>query len=357
MNYQTYEELMAKKLSMIDSNIDKRQGSIIYDALAPNSAEVSKMYADLMMLNDRSYGDTATGIDLTRRALERGVIRKSAVKSILKAEFYDGEGNHFDVSVGDRFSYNEIYYTVISKVSKGVFLIECEQSGKLGNYYSGEIMPVGFIDGLAGAFIKDIHIDGQDEEDDETLRKRYLESFNSEAFGGNIADYKNKVKSIGVVGGVKVYPAYYGGGTVRIVFTDREHNVPKSAEVLAVQNELDPNKDGMGNGIAPIGHRVTVEGATAENIIVSAKITYKSGIEFSDIEEELLKSIEEYFDGLRAIWDEGDDLIVRISYIESRILQIDGVIDVTDTTINGLKQNIVVYDYKVPVFSSFEEVV
>ncbi len=355
--YETYEELMEKKLNMIERNIDKRQGSIIFDALAPNSAETAKMYADILMLQDRSYGDTATGEDLTRRVAERGVIRKPAVKAVLVGEFFDSDNNYFDVSKGDRFSYNDIYYTVISRVSQGVFLLECEKSGNIGNFYSGEIIPVGFIEGLAKAQIKEIYSDGEDEEDDNSLRKRYMESFNSESFGGNISDYKNKVKSIGVVGGVKVYPVYYGGGTVRIVFTDREHSVPKPAEVETVQNELDPEQNGMGNGIAPIGHRVTVEGAVAENINISMKIIYKDDFSFQDIEEEALLSLEEYFLSLRSTWEENEELVVRISYIEARILQIAGVVDVSDTALNGNKQNIIVSDNKVPVLGTFEEAV
>ncbi len=355
--YETYEELIEKKLGMIEGNIDKRQGSIIFDAIAPNAAETAKMYADLLMLEERSYGDTATGIDLTRRAAERGIVRKSAINAVLKAEFYDKDGGYFDVSKGDRFAYNDIYYTVISRVSKGIFLMECEKSGKEGNYYSGEIMPVGFIEGLAQAVITEIYSDGEDEEDDETLRKRYMESFNSEAFGGNISDYKKKVKSINVVGGVKVYPVYYGGGTVRIVFTDRDYNVPKSSEIEDVQKEVDPDKNGMGNGIAPIGHIVTVEGAKGENINISMKISYKEGFSFEDIQDELKSSIEEYFLSLRSTWDENDDLVVRISYIESKVLQIAGVLDITDTALNESKQNIIISDDTVPVLGEILEVV
>ena len=45
----SYEALMERKLDMIDDRRDKRQGSLIYDALAPNAAETSSFYADLDM--------------------------------------------------------------------------------------------------------------------------------------------------------------------------------------------------------------------------------------------------------------------------------------------------------------------
>ena len=43
----SYEALMEKKLSRIDDRRDKRQGSLIFDALAPNAAETAQFYADL----------------------------------------------------------------------------------------------------------------------------------------------------------------------------------------------------------------------------------------------------------------------------------------------------------------------
>ena len=72
----SYEELMEKKLDRIDDRRDKRQGSLIYDALAPNAAETAQFYADLDLLADRTFADTAVGEDLTRRAAERGMLRK-----------------------------------------------------------------------------------------------------------------------------------------------------------------------------------------------------------------------------------------------------------------------------------------
>ena len=69
---ESYEMLMDRKLDMISDKRDKRQGSLIYDALAPNAAETASFYADLDLLENRTFADTATGDDLTRRAAERG---------------------------------------------------------------------------------------------------------------------------------------------------------------------------------------------------------------------------------------------------------------------------------------------
>ena len=86
-----YEELMEKKLDRIDDRRDKRQGSLIYDALAPNAAETAQFYADLDLLADRTFADTAVGEDLTRRAAERGMLRKGAVKATFYGRFLDAD--------------------------------------------------------------------------------------------------------------------------------------------------------------------------------------------------------------------------------------------------------------------------
>ena len=78
----------------------------------------------------------------------------------------------------------------------------------------------------------------------------------SQAFGGNIADYKNKVELLPGVGAVKVFPVWNGGGTVKIVLVDSEWSVPSSELVEEVQEAIDPvGTQGTGVGLAPIGHR------------------------------------------------------------------------------------------------------
>ena len=43
------------------------------------------------------------------------------------------------------------------------------------------------------------------------------------------------------------------------------------------------------------------------------------------------------------------DIIIRISQIEARILGIEGVIDVGDTEINGVAENLVLESDEIPV--------
>ena len=56
-----------------------------------------------------------------------------------------------------------------------------------------------------------------------------------EAFGGNVADYREKVNAITGVGGVKVYPVWNGGGTVKLTIIASDFTAPSTELISKVQ--------------------------------------------------------------------------------------------------------------------------
>ena len=48
------------------------------------------------------------------------------------------------------------------------------------------------------------------------------------------------------VGGLKVYPAWNGGGTVKLVLIDQGWRRPTETELAALQKEIDPESKGEG---------------------------------------------------------------------------------------------------------------
>lgn len=344
-----YEELMERKLDAISDRRDKRQGSVIFDALAPNAAETAAFYADLDFLEDRTFADTATGIDLTRRAMERGIFRKEATKATFYARFLDKDGAEYPIEAGERFFLEAYYYIVLGKESDGRYVVECETAGACGNAYLGNLLPLRSMSGLAEAILEEIRTDGEDEEEDEKLRERYFESFNTDAFGGNIADYHGKISALENVGGVKVYPAWNGGGTVKLVILDQGLRAPNETELEKLQNLIDPQERGMGYGIAPIGHLVTVAGVTEVVCNITMRLSLVEGTEQEDILAAIRTQFAEYFTELRKKWESSTYLTVRISHLESRALEMEGVIDVQDCSINGGSGNFVLDGAEIPI--------
>lgn len=351
----TYEELMDYKMNNISDELDKREvTSMIFNATAANSGESVQMLFVMSNMSDMLFADTAPREYLSRRAAERGLIPEPATFAVRKGVF------NIDVPIGSRFSIENINYTVTEKIDplvNGEFQLLAETPGIVGNIYFGTLIPVSYISGLETAQLTDILIPGEDEESTESLRKRYFDSFNAAAFGGNRADYKTKVNAIPGVGGVRIYRAWNGGGTVALYIVDSQFKEASSVLIEQVQQIIDPiGLEGEGVGLAPIDHIVTVFSAIPTSIDVALTITYEVGYTWVDIEQQVKGAIDAYFEEISEIWasastyqEDENPSIVRISQIESRIINIPGVVDITNTLLNGNPSNVTVPKQNIPI--------
>ncbi len=336
----SYETILNNMLARVPNTLDKRQGSIIYNALAPAAVELQNMYINLDFILNETFADTANREYLIKRASERGLSPYPATKAIVKGIFTPSS---LDISLGTRFSLDDLNYSVTEKISSGQYKLECETAGAKANYNFGQLIPIDYVEGLEYAEITAILIPGEDEEATEAFRSRYFASLNNQAFGGNITDYKQKVNAISGVGGVKVYPTWNGGGTVKLVIVDSDYHVPSATLISTVQTAIDPTgNQGEGVGIAPIGHVVTVAGATAQTLNISSTFTLETGYTWEDVEANIENTINQYFAELNAAWADNNNIIVRISQIETRVLELEGIIDIADTEINNTASNFVV---------------
>lgn len=340
----TYDALLQRVLRRVSSQMDTSEGSFLFDAIAPCVAELYEAYLYIEELEKRVFADTAYGKYLERRTAERGIYRKPATHAIRKAYF------NIDVPIGSRWAKEELVYTVTEKVQEGVFLTKANQVGAIGNRYSGELVNMDFIKNLESATLGEVVIAGEDEEDDESLRLRYFSSFEKEAFGGNKRDYEEKIGNIEGVGVVKVYSTWAGGGTVKVRLLDTENNIPSPELIQMVQELVDPiETSGEGLGIAPIGHKVTVEGAEEMEVQITTQLIFKE-TSWENVRQDVEAVVERYFRELRSKWSE-DDVVVRISQIEARLLDIEGIIDVQGTKLNGSSNNLYLTDEQVPVLA------
>ena len=349
---QTFEAILKRLLDRVPNDVDKREGSIIYDALAPAAAELAQMYIELDIILRLTFADTSSGEYLTRRAAEIGVTRKAATKARRRGLFYDGNNSPIDVPIGSRFRIDDVIFVAVEKLADGDYVLECETPGTAGNIPSGDMLPIDHIAGLSKAILADIIEHGAEEEDDESLRKRYFDSLRGQAFGGNIADYRQKTLAIEGVTAVKVYPVWNGPGTVRLVILGAGHLPADTSLVDRVQEFIDPSPQGEGYGIAPIGHIVTVESAKPVTINVETTLLLDTGYTPESVHPEVQAKIEGYLDELRKSWQDTNQIIVRVALIDARILDVPGVLDVTGTKINGAEANITLADDEVPVLGT-----
>lgn len=339
---ETQDKILSRMLARVPDKFDKREGSIIYDSTAPASVEFQNAYISIDAAIDETFADTNSRENLIRRCAERGLKPKLASYAVVTGSF---KPISLEIEIGTRFSHEDFNYTVLKKTGNGLYTLQCETIGSEPNTVTGQLIPIDYISGLQSAEIIEVSILGEDEEDTEVLRARYFASMQAEAFGGNELDYKNKILSIHGVGGVKLYRGsqWNGGGTVKVVIINSDYGVPTFTLVDQVQSEIDPmSNNGEGVGIAPIGHFVSVVGADNTVINIETELTYQDGYSWSICKSKIETVVDEYFKELNKNWASLHQITVRLSQLESRIITVEGVIDIKETKINGKEENLAV---------------
>lgn len=338
---------LEQAMARVPTGVDTREGSIIYDALAPACYQLANFTMELRNTMLESYVVSASGGYLDLRAEEAGIVRTLATNAVVTANITSSEGAPFELSVGSRFSSigdDPVYYSVTRKVSAGVYQLTAETAGSKGNEYVGVLLPLDNLNDFGQAILTEITIPARDDETDESLRSRVIAEKGVGAFGGNIEDYTRMITDLDDVGGVQVYPAWRGGGTVLLSIVNNAFDVPSQDLINNVQELIDPALDGSGVGLAPIGHKVTVRGPVKKVINVSFYMNVESGANQSAIFDEAKTVIENYFLSVRQRWSNrgvtGYEAWIYRSQITSAILSIQGVANAAGIKLNGKDEDV-----------------
>lgn len=366
----TYDYILTEALSKVPDNVDKREGSIIRDALSPCCYEAAKHILYLADIIEQTYIETANGLWLDGRVIEGGVTRDPATYAKKLGVFKTQLDEPCQISIGQSFStvgdtilnYTavQVYTNEDGDVVPGSYIMQCNTVGSVGNSYIGRIVPNDYIEKLASAEITTLLYPGEEEESDDSLRERFLANLMKTAFGGNIAQYRQWAKEIPGIGGVQVYSVWAGGGTVKLSIIDTDYNSCSSEFCQTILEKFDPENSGgetgLGLGIAPIGHKVTVSTPLPRTINVSGKITLLPGYKLETLMPDIKASLENYLLSLREAWENSDDennysVTVYLGRINFAILNVKGV-----SSAYELKLNETDTDIKLTETSSLQEI-
>lgn len=333
----TYDELLTRMLARVPPEIDKRQGSIIYDTLSLEALELAQHYAELPDLINLFYPDTAIDDWLDRSCMQYGgITRRPATQALRSATVRNREGNLMMIPIGSRFRINDITLITVEQKQTGIYNMRVEQYGVIGNNYSGAMLPISNIDGLGSATLEGVIIAAQDREEDDAYRERFFYLNSRPAFGGNIPDYEIETLNIDGVGDVVVFPIWNGDGTVKLMICDTKGNAASAELVELVQNKFMPlNAEGLGTGLAPIGHNVTVSTSTDFIINVEADIKPEGGYSLADLKPQIEEAIKDYIDNIPF-----KESLLYVARVIAAILNVPHVLDVSDIKLNGAMANI-----------------
>lgn len=349
-NYEdgnSFEEIMERTLAKVSTDVDKREGSVIWNAMAPTNEEIANIFVLLDAIYENGFADTAEREYLILRCKERGITPEPATYAVLKGDF------NMEIPIGNRFNLGDLNYVTTAFISSSegryYYQLRCETEGTEGNVQFGAVSAIDFVDTDMEGSIVELLIPAEDEEDTDALRQRYLDSFTTTPFGGNQDDYKNEVGKLAGVGGVKIIPVWAGGGTVKLIIINSNFDKASDTLVSTVQEAIDPSPQGTGVGLAPIGHTVTVVSCVNRSITIDFRCTFEDGYSWDRVKDEVTKAISDYLLEVRKNWANSSSSIVRISQIENRTLNIDGIVDVQGTKINGSTENLTLGFEEIPV--------
>lgn len=340
------ENILEEALAFLPEGGNKREGGIVNTALRANAEKLEDVYIDLETANDNLAADKMNRESLIRRAGERGLVPFKATKSV-----YELTAN-CAIAVGERFTCAEHSFIVREAITETTFKVECEQAGAETNYYTGiEAEYLGFNENFTHAVLSKLLILGEDEEGTEAFRARYYEDVQNKAFSGNIPAYIQAMNAIDGVGASKVDTSYEEEG-VKCLIMAADYSAASEELVERVQQAIDPETDinnwgkeyglptlesykGKGYGLAPIDHSVLIFSVEEVAVDISMQLFYTQGYAWENLREEVTKVIEIYMLELRKSWQKTANITVRASQIISRVIDIEGIEDITDVTVQG----------------------
>ena len=348
-NFDYWLELV---LSYVPENIDKREGSIIYDAVAPAAMALAEQSLQLANIVKQTYVKTADDEYLDYRAVEYGTARYPATytEALCRAVGND-DGVVENIQLGDRFASvadEPTFYKVTYINEDHTVVLKAETAGTGPNSYIGQVLPVTPNDEIVFAEIVEVTTPARDAETDDHLRARLLAENRWLAYGGNVADYLDMLQNIEEVGAGQVYPVWAGAGTVKLVILNNDLMPASSTLVKKVKEEIDPEESTtQGYGLAPIDHRVTVTAPETFTVDIAMNVTVVDSANVDTIKANIKTSLEEFFKSLRRDWDtvnptvgRGYSMTIYRSKILSRVMMLEGIANATMPRLNGRDEDL-----------------
>lgn len=329
-----YEAILKQMLNRVPDDIDKREGSIIYHTLAPTAFVLAQQAYMLAYLTDLLFADTAQEEWLDRVTSDFGVDREQATRAVRQINTFDGNGEPKEIPIGSRFAVQDVSFTVTERLGAGRYKAVCDQSGIQGNAYGGGILPVDNINGLASAeLVAPALIPARDQESDDDLRARFQIAVRQQPYGGNIADYKEKTLAIDGVGTVQVFGApSMGAGRVGLIIGDEQGNTATQTLVNKVQAVMGTD----GDGIAPIGHTVTVGTSVNLPVNVTAQIRLRAGAGLELVKPSVEQAIADYIGSI----DFAAETLFYAKLVANILNAHESIVDVGTVTMNGASANL-----------------
>ncbi len=338
----TYEAILAKMLDKVPSHLDKREGSVVFDSIAPAAFEISRVYATLEYFLMLGFLEGSVGEYLDYKAAESGIVRFAATNATIKVSVVNIGEEKLAVPINTKFfcEKNSLYYTVIDKSEDGDYILSCDSIGASGNINSGNFMPTTTVPNFYRAFYVTTISYGEDAEGDAALKKRCLEKMGDVTAQGNAAQYNKWAEGFSGIGRIRLELI----DDILHIFILGGDNLPATEDIVeSFQEYLDPNSEGLGMGVAPIGAKIVVHSPYTIEVNADVRLTIGTGADYNDVVAGIEEALLEMVKDVSFIND-------KFSYFDftSRLLKVAGIASIQAVSINDATQDVPLIDNIVP---------
>ncbi|MEK4030785.1 baseplate J/gp47 family protein [Pseudobacillus sp. FSL P4-0506] len=354
-------QILTNMLDNTPSDIDTREGTPTYIAASAIADELALLYAEKTAQEDEDFivneaGEiTMSGVKLDNWIVSWGETRKPGGKATGGVFLYAAEST--PVPAGTQVfapaTLNVLFATDVDVIatSEGVSVpITAVYEGADGNVSANAI--TGVVGDLADVLTvtnPTATEGGFDEESDDELATRFLNNRRRPATSGNPNHYHQWATEVPGILDAYVIPVWNGPNTVKVIVLSSNYDAPTPEKVAEVKTYIDSVRPVIGSETDPI----TVEAATEIPISITADVQTNG----MDVQTEYTAAVTAYLQELATGETEGapgfdEERIVRIVRLQNLLLDVYGVEDISNFTLNSGTGNIVIPAGSVPVLGS-----
>ena len=310
--------LLQDMLNVSSDVLDKREGSVLYDAIASVAVANGDLLTGLIPTLYQAFQLLyAKGEDLDAWAANFGLTRRGSLPTYYHyVDTWSEESPNDTLLVGDVLrSHNSNVRWIITSVEEKV--VKSETDGNFQETTGGVLEPERYLPALESVVFGTLYEAGREVESDESLRERILRA-QKVTVGGSLLEYVDLVLNVYAEEGnqsfygVQVYPLSRCCGRVFVVPYHQHFRQEQAGRVRCATEEertalaqwLDPRDErGFGMGHIPIGHHVDVVGANARPIDFHFRLELEQGKEYTPALGEAICAATDAY--LEKVGDEG----------------------------------------------------
>lgn len=336
-------------LNELPAELDKQPGYLPYDLAKGLAIELERMDSEYEKFRNLFDLEKWKGDDLTRYVYQiSGVIRHEAVKATGQVTV-TGNGtlkttDIFQTKSGIKFK--PISDTIVQGSS--LVNVVAETGGSSGNVEANTITQIPItIQGIQSVTNILGTSGGYESESDIQLISRCYQKLQTPSTSGNKHQYKLWALEVPGTGDALVISRWAGKGTVKVVLVDSNGQPAPEQVVNAVQLYIDPNRNGDGSGVAPIGAVCTVVAADTKALEIAVKVKCAQNYTEGVVRTNILNGLNKYLSSI--IFKQN---YISYSMSSNSIATAAGVADFSDYKINGAMANVPLIDTEVGVIIS-----